>query len=91
MELLTTSILTLILLYVIYSETFKLPSIIKKNKNLSYIIIISLYLYYYHNNYVEGLGPFSSIILIILWLFLVAMTLDLIKSYPFKYSKIFIY
>lgn len=91
MEVLTTSILTLLLLYVIYSESFKLPSIIKKNKNLSYALIIGFYLYYYHNNFVEGMGPFFSIILLILWLFLAAMTIDLIKSYPFKYSKIFIY
>ena len=91
MEVLTTSILTLLLLYVIYYEPFKLPSIIKKNKNLSYTLIIGFYLYYYHNNYVEGMGSFFSIILLIFWLFLMAMTLDLIKSYPFKYSKIFIY
>jgi hypothetical protein len=61
MELLTTSILTLLALYVIYSEPFKLPTIIKKNKKLSYIIIIGLYLYYLHNNIegaVEGLPRF---------------------------------
>ena len=50
MELLTTSILTLLALYVIYSEPFKLPTIIKKNKKLSYILIIGLYLYYHQNN-----------------------------------------
>ena len=54
MELLTTSILTLLALYVIYSEPFKLPTIIKKNKKIFYILIIGLYLYYHQNNYVEG-------------------------------------
>ena len=56
MELLTISILTLLALYVIYSEPFKLPTIVKKNKNLFYILIIGLYLYYLQNNNVEG-GP----------------------------------
>jgi len=51
---LTTSILTLLALYFIYSEPFKLPSIIKENKKLSYILIIGLYLYYLQNNNVEG-------------------------------------
>lgn len=54
MKLLTTSVLTLLALYVIYSEPFKLPAIIKKNKKLSYILIIGLYLYYHQNNDVEG-------------------------------------
>jgi hypothetical protein len=54
MELITTSVLTLLALYVLYSEPFKLPAIIKKNKKLSYILIIGLYLYYYQNNVVEG-------------------------------------
>lgn len=54
MKLLTTSILTLLALYVIYSEPFKLPTIIKKNKKLSYILIIGSYLYYHQNNNVEG-------------------------------------
>jgi predicted Abi (CAAX) family protease len=54
MKLLTSSILTLIALYVIYSEPFKLPTIVKKNKKLSYILIIGLYLYYHQNNVVEG-------------------------------------
>jgi hypothetical protein len=56
MELITTSILTLLALYVLYSEPFKLPAIIKKNKKLSYILIIGLYLYYHQNNVVEGSG-----------------------------------
>ena len=59
MELVTTSILTLLALYVIYSEPFKLPAIIKKNKKLSYGLIIGLYLYYYQNNVVEGSGAFA--------------------------------
>ncbi len=56
MELLTTSVLTLLLLYVIYSEPIKLPAIIKKNKKLFYVFIISLYLYYHQNN----VEPYSS-------------------------------
>ena len=56
MELLTTSVITLLALYVIYSEPFKLPAIVKKNKKLSYILIIGLYLYYHQNNVVEGSG-----------------------------------
>tara|TARA_Y100000389_G_C17088990_1_gene330389 strand:- start:9 stop:386 length:378 start_codon:yes stop_codon:yes gene_type:complete len=54
MELLTSSILTLLALYVIYSEPFKLPEIIKKNKKLSYGLIIGLYLYYHQDNMEEG-------------------------------------
>jgi len=57
MELLTTSVLTLLALYVLYSEPFKLPTIIKKNKKISYILIIGLYLYYHQSNVVEGSGP----------------------------------
>jgi hypothetical protein len=60
MELLTTSILTLLALYVLYSEPFKLPEIVKKNKKLSYILIIGLYLYYHQNNVVEGMGDFLT-------------------------------
>ena len=56
MELSTTSIITLIALYVIYSEPFKLPSIIKKNKKLFYIFIVGSYLYYHQNN----IEPYSS-------------------------------
>lgn len=56
MELITTSVLTLLALYVLYSEPFKLPTIIKKNKKLSYILIIGLYLYYHQSNVVEGSG-----------------------------------
>lgn len=56
MELITTSVLTLMALYVLYSEPFKLPTIIKKNKKISYILIIGLYLYYHQNNVVEGSG-----------------------------------
>jgi hypothetical protein len=56
MELITTSVITLLALYVLYSEPFKLPAIIKKNKKLSYILIIGLYLYYHQNNVVEGSG-----------------------------------
>ena len=61
MELLTTSVITLLALYVLYSEPFKLPEIIKKNKKLSYILIIGLYLYYHQNNLVEGYNNFTKI------------------------------
>lgn len=61
MELITTSVLTLLALYVLYSEPFKLPEIIKKNKKLSYILIIGLYLYYHQNNLVEGYDNFTEI------------------------------
>ena len=54
MELLTMSVITLLALYVIYSECIKLPQIIKKNTKLSYGLIIGLYLYYYQNNDVEA-------------------------------------
>jgi hypothetical protein len=68
MKLLTSSILTLIALYVIYSEPFKLPTIVKKNKKLSYILIIGLYLYYHQNNVVEGMnmGDVKKLIIIVL-------------------------
>ena len=78
MELLTTSVLTLLALYVIYSEPIQLPKIIKKNKKLSYILIIGLYLYYHQNNDVEGflthwevigwIGGLFSILLIIFFI-----------------------
>jgi len=68
MELITTSVLTLIALYVLYSEPFKLPTIIKKNKKISYILIIGLYLYYHQNNVVEGMnmGDVKKLIIIVL-------------------------
>ena len=84
MELLTTSILTLLALYVIYSEPFKLPSIIKKNKKLSYGLIIGFYLYYCQNNDVEGLdlsdNPIIFIVEVFVLVFLFALVLALIIS-----------
>ena len=57
MKLITTSVLTLLALYVLYSEPIKLPPIVKKNKKLCYILIIGSYLYYHQNNGVEGHAP----------------------------------
>jgi len=45
-----TSILTLLALYVLYSEPIKLPVIIKKNKKLCYVLVVGLYFYYYQTN-----------------------------------------
>ena len=53
MEQITLSILTLLALYVLYSECIKIPSFIKKNKTIFYLLIIGFYLYYSNN--VEGL------------------------------------
>ena len=54
MEQITLSILTLLALYVLYSECIKIPSFIKKNKTIFYLLIIGFYLYYSNN--VEGLS-----------------------------------
>ena len=88
MELLTTSILTLLALYVLYSEPFKLPEIVKKNKKLSYILIIGLYLYYHQNNVIEVSGddsPWGLKLLeasgIIFWVYwIVKWSISLIKD-----------
>tara|TARA_B100001123_G_C15228397_1_gene994110 strand:+ start:259 stop:546 length:288 start_codon:yes stop_codon:yes gene_type:complete len=48
------SILTLLALYVLYSECIKLPAIIKKNKKLCYVLVVGLYFYYHQTNVVEG-------------------------------------
>ena len=54
MEQITLSILTLLALYVLYSECIKIPSLIKKNKTIFYLLIIGFYLYYSNN--VEGMS-----------------------------------
>ena len=54
MEQITLSILTLLSLYVLYSECIKIPSFIKKNKTIFYLLIIGFYLYYSKN--VEGVS-----------------------------------
>ena len=54
MEQITISILTLLSLYVLYSECIKLPKIIKKNKKLCYVLVVGLYFYYHRTNVVEG-------------------------------------
>ena len=51
MEQITLSILTLLALYVLYSECIKIPSFIKKNKTIFYLLIVGFYLY---SNNVEG-------------------------------------
>ena len=56
MEQIMISILTLLALYVLYSEPIKLPAIIKKNKKLCYVLVVGLYFYYHQNNVVEGAG-----------------------------------
>ena len=48
------SILTLLALYVLYSECIKLPAIVKKNKKLCYVLVVGLYFYYHQTNVVEG-------------------------------------
>lgn len=82
MELLTTSVLTLVALYVIYSEPFKLPAIIKKNKKLSYGLIIGFYLYYCQNNDVEGLdlsdNPIIFIVEVVVLVFPFALVFAII-------------
>jgi hypothetical protein len=88
MELLTTSILTLLALYVLYSEPFKLPAIIKKNKKLSYILIIGLYLYYYQNNLVEGYQskkPLWTALIIVGVVVIIVLVPDIFWDYLFKF------
>ena len=55
MDLVCRSILALLAFYVIYSDCITLPTSIKKNKNLFYLLIGGLYLYTYDNK-VEGMG-----------------------------------
>ena len=54
MNLVCRSILALLAFYVIYSDCITLPTSIKKNKNLFYLLIGGLYLYTYDNK-VEGM------------------------------------
>ena len=60
MEQIMISILTLLALYVLYSECIKLPAIVKKNKKLCYVLVVGLYFYYHQNNVVEG-ADFGSV------------------------------
>tara|TARA_E500000178_G_C16506875_1_gene524101 strand:+ start:220 stop:522 length:303 start_codon:yes stop_codon:yes gene_type:complete len=61
MKQITLSILTLLALYVLYSECIKIPSLIKKNKTIFYLLIIGFYLYYSNN--VEGMNNNKEIFL----------------------------
>lgn len=65
MEQITLSILTLLALYVLYSECIKIPSLIKKNKTIFYLLIIGFYLYYSNN--VEGMSEADKKGLLALW------------------------
>ena len=53
MEQITVTILTLLALYILYSECIKLPKIIKQNKKLCYLVIGGIFLYYCSNRNVE--------------------------------------
>ena len=64
MEQIMISILTLLTLYVLYSECIKLPAIVKKNKKLCYVLVVGLYFYYHQTNVVEGIGDGVKAVLI---------------------------
>jgi len=53
MEQITVTILTLLALYILYSECIKLPMIIKQNKKLCYLVIGGIFLYCCSNRNVE--------------------------------------
>ena len=73
MELVCGSIVTLLILYVLYSECIKLPKLIKQNKKLAYVATIGLYLYWYQNR-VEGIGlPGWLLIVLAVVLFLIGL------------------
>ena len=57
MEKITITIMTLLALYILYSECIKLPMIIKKNKKLCYLAVGGIFLYYYTYRNVEGVNP----------------------------------
>ena len=57
MEKITITIMTLLALYILYSECIKLPKIIKKNKKLCYLVVGGIFLYYYTYRNVEGVNP----------------------------------
>ena len=59
MNLVCRSVLTLLALYVLYSECITLPSIIKKNKKLVYLLIGFVYLSTYDT--VEGLDAWDAL------------------------------
>jgi len=54
MEQITVAVLTLLALYILYSECIKLPMIIKQNKKLCYLVIGGIFLYCCANRNVEG-------------------------------------
>jgi len=55
MEQITVAVLTLLALYILYSECIKLPMIIKQNKKLCYLVIGGIFLYCCANINVDGL------------------------------------
>ena len=72
MILLCKSIFALLAFYIVFSECIELPQIVKKNKNLVYLLIGGLYLYSHQNDKIEGAGPgdsstLPSIVVICLW------------------------
>lgn len=85
MEQIMISIVTLLALYVLYSECIQLPTIIKKNKKLCYVLVVGLYFYYHQNNIVEGAGSndFGKAILwIIIIIILCAISIALFGGDP---------
>ena len=55
MEQIMVAVLTLLALYILYSECIKLPMIIKQNKKLCYLVIGGIFLYCCANINVDGL------------------------------------
>ena len=55
MEQITVAVLTLLALYILYSECIKLPMIIKQNKKLCYLVVGGIFLYDCANRNVDGL------------------------------------
>ena len=62
-------------LYVIYSECIKIPSFIKKNKTIFYLLIIGFYLYYSNNveGFDENYWKIIMYIIVFVWGFVVGM------------------
>ena len=69
MILLCKSIFALLAFYIVFSECIELPQIVKKNKNLVYLLIGGFYLYSHQNDKIEGLGISSPEYL--RWIFLI--------------------
>ena len=74
MNLLCKSIFALLAFYIVFSECIELPQIVKKNKNLVYLLIGGFYLYSYQNDKIEGAGfgrgskPWT-VPLLVIWVF----------------------